>query len=190
MLYLNDHVGDIDIAASLRAVSPQRRRETLLYRRDHDRRLSLAAYMLLQEALKAEYGITRPPEFIFGPHGKPLLEAYPHIHFSLSHCSRAALCVTDRRPVGCDIETVPPTLDLGLCRRVLSARELRHVLRSASPPHAFAAWWTRKEAFLKLTGEGLTDTLSTLLATPEARRATFRTSRTPDGTCVYTVCTF
>ena len=106
MIYLNTHPEDLNIDLALKQVSPQRREAALRYMRDIDRKLSLAAFLLLMEGLEKEYGISEPPVLAFGPHGKPFLRDYPHIHFNLSHCSRAALCVVGDAPVGCDVETV------------------------------------------------------------------------------------
>lgn len=190
MIYLNTHPGQLNVAEALDLVSAQRREKTLRYLREADRRLSLAAYLLLQEALEKEYGITGPQEFSFGPNGKPFLRDFPHIHFNLSHCSGAALCVVSDSPVGCDIETVESRLDMDLCQRCCSPAELDAILHATRPPLAFCTLWTRKEAFLKLTGEGLTDSLESLLSTPQAASAHFDTHVAPDTSFVYTVATF
>ena len=188
MVYLNAHPEVLDINAALRRVSPQRREAALRYVREIDRKLSLAAFLLLQEALEKEYGITQPPELSFGPHGKPFLRDYPYIHFNLSHCSRAALCVVSDVPVGCDVETVQKTLDMDLCNHCCSPLELQEILSSTHPEQAFCALWTRKEAFLKWTGEGLTDRLPDLLSSPEAAAAHFETRLSPDATFAFTLC--
>ncbi len=188
MLYLNTHIQDLDVERALAQVSPQRRREALRYVKECDRRLSLAVYLLLQEALEKEYGITGAPRFGFGPAGKPFLEDYPHIHFNLSHCPGAALCVVSDEPVGCDIECVPETLDMDLCRHVCHESELDVILNSPSPEVAFATLWTRKEALLKYTGEGLTENLPQLMFSPVAGTVRFETFTTFSGDFVYTVC--
>lgn len=188
MLYINTHPADLDIDKALARVSAQRRRHAMQFVKEHDRKLSLAAYLLLLEALEKEYGITEAPEFSFGPHRKPFLKDYPHIHFNLSHCSAAVLCVVSDRPVGCDIETVESPLDMDLCRYCCSPAEIDAILKAPSPPLAFYGLWTRKEAFLKLSGEGLSDNLPGLLETDEADRAVFDTRIGPDASYVYTVC--
>ncbi|MBO4624244.1 MAG: 4'-phosphopantetheinyl transferase superfamily protein [Bacteroidales bacterium] len=188
MIYLNCHTEELDWEQALSRVSPQRREQALRYVKDSDRRQSLAAYLLLLQALEEEYGISDPVEFGFGPHGKPFLKDYPHIHFNLSHCPGASLCVLEASPVGCDIEGVPPVLDEDLCRWVCSDQEFAQIRQSARPTVAFTRLWTRKEAFLKFTGEGLTDHLKKLLLLPEAKAVSFETVEAPDGTWVYTVC--
>ena len=188
MIYLNDDIYALDLERALEAVSPQRRALALRYRFELDRRLSLAVYLLLCEGLKKEYGITEPPEFVFGPHGKPALKDHPGIHFNLSHCHRAALCVLDDAPVGCDVECVPDRLDRDICRRCFNEEEIAAIQDSDHPTMAFTRLWTRKEAFLKLTGEGLTDQLPVLFSSSRADNVCFRTYTAADRSYVYTVC--
>ena len=182
MIYLNDHTEELNIGQALERVSQQRRELALRYVKDSDRRLSLAVYLLLQEALENEYGVTGDLTFGFGPHGKPFLQDYPQIHFNLSHCPGVALCVVSDAPVGCDVEGVPSVLDLDVCRRVFSEEEQTFILASPSPTLSFARLWTQKEAFLKYTGEGLTDHF------PIVRAIRSETIVAPSGAYVYTIC--
>lgn len=185
---MNDHIEDVDLADALRRVSRQRRDYALRYRQELDQRLSLAVYLLLMEGLAREYGIREPQDLSFGPNGKPFIAARPDIHFNLSHCCQAALCVISDRPIGCDVESVPGKLDMDVCRHCFNDREITSILASDNPPLAFTALWTRKEAFLKLTGQGLADSLPGLLSSPEAKHLTFHTHLASDNSYVYTIC--
>lgn len=188
MVYLNDGIDAIDVGQALKAVSPQRREKALRYRQIRDRRLSLAAYLLLAEGLEKEYGIRELPEFAFGRNGKPFLAGHPGIHFNLSHCREAALCAIGGSPVGCDVESVPGKLDMDLCRRCFNDAEIARIAGADRPTLAFARLWTQKEAFLKLTGEGLSDGLPDLLCDGRAENVSFDTHTAPDGSYVHTVC--
>ena len=188
MIYLNEHPEDLNIALALKQVGPQRREAALRYLREIDRKLSLAAFLLLMEGLEKEYGIMEPPVLAFGPHGKPFLRDHPRIHFNLSHCARAVLCVVGDAPVGCDVETVEFPLDRDLVRHCCSPEEEAAILSSERPDVAFCTLWTRKEAYLKWTGEGLTDHLPELFASPKAAAARFETRVSPDASFVYTLC--
>lgn len=186
MIYLNDHIDKLDISEALRQVSPQRAAYALRYGRELDQRLSLAVFLLLQQALREEYGLKEVPEFAFGPNGKPYLKEHPEIHFNLSHCSRAAMCVVADHPVGCDIETVPDELDLELCRYCFNEEEVASILASDSPTIAFTALWTQKEALLKLTGTGLSSPCHP--ATQPPSHSVTHSHVSPDRSYVYTVC--
>ncbi len=104
--------------------------------------------------------------FRYGNYGKPeLLEQAeaPNIHFNLSHSdSMACVAVTRAGPVGLDIEHVKPLHDMGeLVNRFFSPREssLFERLDQHEQPDAFFNLWTRKEAWLKATGEGISQFL-------------------------------
>ena len=188
MIYLNEDIESINVGAALRKVSAQRAAYALRYRQERDRKLSLAVYLLLLEVLEKEYGINELPEFDFEYHGKPKIKGHSEIHFNLSHCLRAALCVIDNQPVGCDVESVPDELDMDVCRHCFNEEEIAGIVDSAQPTLAFTTLWTKKEAFLKLTGEGLTDNLPSLLTTPQAEKVAFETHIATDNSYVYSIC--
>ena len=165
-VYINDRIQDFDLQEALGIVSKERRDYALRYRREHDQRLCLATYMLLQQALKEKHGINEPPQFISGPHGKPSLKNHPEIHFNLSHCDEAAVCVIGTRPVGIDVESIHP-FDSELAADTMNPEELRIIHSSTDPSIAFTRFWTMKESLLKLTGEGITDNLPGILSTAE-----------------------
>jgi len=101
--------------------------------------------------------------FSYGPHDKPLLDHRyhePSLSFNVTHRREIALyAVTSRSAVGVDIEYVEPLPDLeGVASTFFSTRELSllHLLPESERLVAFFTCWTRKEAYLKALGEGLT----------------------------------
>ncbi len=108
----------------------------------------------------------------YGPHGKPRLGrdcAGAELRFNLSHSrSRVALALAHGRDVGIDIEWIDARRDwVPLAARIFSPRELAewHALAPSQQPAAFFQGWTRKEAYLKATGAGLTDALPAIEVT-------------------------
>ena len=97
---------------------------------------------------------------VISGNGKPALAPpWDGWRFNLSHSGPAALVgVSQGRPVGVDIERIRPMpAALGIARRFFSRGE-QEALEALAPRErepAFFACWTRKEAFLKATGEGL-----------------------------------
>ncbi len=96
--------------------------------------------------------------FSYSRHGKPSMEGVRGWHFNVSHSGSLLACaVTAAAPIGVDIEQVRPMPDAtGIARRFFSAAEAERV-RAARPESVDALFfeiWTRKEAFLKATGEG------------------------------------
>lgn len=170
MLYINDHISDFDLERAIADLPPQRREKAMAFKSERDRRLSVAVYRLLCEALRQEFAISEPPVFGYRQGGKPFLADWPEIHFSLSHCRQAAACAIGLSPVGVDVETIRPFSE-ELARRVLNADELHSVVTSANPSAAFTRLWTMKESLLKLSGEGIRGPLADVLS----RNAHFHT---------------
>jgi 4'-phosphopantetheinyl transferase len=94
--------------------------------------------------------------FQYGEFGKPFLEAP---HFNVAH-SGSMLCVavSSDSELGVDIEKIKPMRDaLSIANRFFSPTESAR-LHALPPPlqtPAFFECWTRKEAFVKATGQGL-----------------------------------
>ena len=101
--------------------------------------------------------------FIYGPHGKPALATDTGgvaLRFNVSHSHGLALyAITRGREVGVDAERIrPAVVQEKVAERFFSPREVA-VLRALPTPlqaRAFFACWTRKEAYIKATGDGLT----------------------------------
>lgn len=125
----------------------------------HRRRFSVARG-LLREFL-AGYADT-PAEallFEYSAFGKPTLAGHPALQFNLSHSGELALvAVALDTPVGVDVELMRSSVEyLGLASRFFAASEVLalQTLPEAQRRAGFYACWTRKEAFIKAVGEGL-----------------------------------
>ena len=124
---------------------------------------SLAGWAFLREVVSLYLAV--PPQelvFDFDPRGKPALvkEQNPgDLRFSLSHSGGTLLVAVARgREVGVDVETIRPNRPhLDLARRFFSSEEAKVLaaLPARVRPFAFTSAWTRKEAYLKATGEGI-----------------------------------
>ena len=185
MLYLNDHLYDFDLDEALGKLSPQRREQAMRYKHEFGRRASAAAYLLLCQALREEYGIQENPVFEYGEHGKPFLADYPHIFFSLSHCQEAAACYVSNSPVGVDVETIRP-LRPSLVNYTMNDGEIGQIRFADRPDLLFTRLWTQKEALAKCLGRGIDGHIKDLLSLhPEA---SIETTVSPDCRYVVSVC--
>lgn len=94
--------------------------------------------------------------------GKPFLadEKLRRFQFNFSNSSDLAICaVTLTQPIGVDLERIRSMADmLGLAQRFFADKETERLLAQpvANQPDAFFRLWTRKEAWLKAIGKGLT----------------------------------
>lgn len=175
MVYIDDHVDALDLDLALTRVSAQRREQALKFRHDNGRRLSLAVYLLLVGGLRDEFGIEESPVFDYTAGGKPFIPGHPDIHFSFSHSGNVALCALSGQPVGADVE-VPRKISSPLIAYTMNDREQEQINASADPALRFLYFWTRKEALLKLTGEGIRNDMKNVLS--EAERYHFETIKT------------
>jgi 4'-phosphopantetheinyl transferase len=130
---------------------------------EKDRRHFIAARGLLRVIL-GSYLKLKPNRlnFIYTPHGKPKIAneiEYNYLKFNLSHSHGLALyAITLGRKIGIDIERVRTNLSFEkLAKRFFSPLEFQ--MLSSLPPseriEGFFNCWTRKEAYIKAIGEGL-----------------------------------
>ncbi len=103
--------------------------------------------------------------------GKPYLVNYPALAFNLSHTQdRFLIAVAWHCRVGIDIEVVKPRASLeGLVNKCFSELESQywHRLDNADKTDLFYRHWTRKEAFVKATGAGISVGLNQCEINPE-----------------------
>jgi len=114
--------------------------------------------------------LSEPPvkiRYRFGAFGKPSLQEDANgvrLRFNASHSQDLALiAVAARREVGVDVEQVRSDLDTGdIASRFFSPSEIRALEKLPETDRAFGFFqcWTRKEAFIKAVGMGLSLPLS------------------------------
>jgi 4'-phosphopantetheinyl transferase len=99
--------------------------------------------------------------FVFNQYGKPALAPFydSKFEFNLSHSDDIALyALTYGRQVGVDVEYMKEDIEYDELARVSFSPDERAVLRSLSGEakrEAFYNCWTRKEAYIKARGMGL-----------------------------------
>jgi 4'-phosphopantetheinyl transferase len=131
------------------------------FRFERDRRRFVSGRSVLRHLL-ARYVDASPTgiAFEYGPYGKPDVPEAP-VSFNVSHSGSSALfAFAPRFELGVDVEVLDHSLvdDLLVAKQFFSPREIE-MLRAHAPsarPRAFLRCWTRKEAFVKARGDGLT----------------------------------
>ncbi len=127
-----------------------------------DRNHFVVARGLLRNLLAAYLGVNCAElRFSYGAQGKPflLLDDQAQINFNVSHSDgRAAFAFTRGRDLGVDLEYVKDDFDDELIANRFFSRAEVLALRTvpvALRKQAFFNCWTRKEAYIKARGEGL-----------------------------------
>jgi 4'-phosphopantetheinyl transferase len=128
-----------------------------------DRARFVAGRGLLRIILSSYVGVP-PGEIIFtyGSRGKPALQPeidQPAIEFNLAHSHGMAIyAITQDRPVGVDIEFIQadfPVEDVATNFFSVAELSMLQALPRKLRVEAFFKCWTRKEAFIKALGDGL-----------------------------------
>ena len=158
---LRDFDSDLPSLQSVLSPWEQARAERFRFLRDRDN------YIICHGILRMLLGsyVGQSPSDLsltIGACGKPELRAGSGgggIHFNLSHSRDLVLCgITGACPIGVDVEYLQP---IPRCERIAreffsqtEAESLRALPREFRTQHFFDLW-TRKEALLKATGDGL-----------------------------------
>lgn len=128
-----------------------------------DRRCFVVSRGLLRTILSRYLG-TQPEQlrFCYDPHGKPALvtaAGQDTLSFNLSHSGNLVLYALARgRRVGIDLERIRDVIEYEqIAARFFSPRESAalQALPTSIKSEAFFNCWTRKEAYIKARGEGL-----------------------------------
>jgi 4'-phosphopantetheinyl transferase len=153
-----------DLAEDLNILSTDERTRADRFRAVGDRARFVAARGALRRIL-ARYTGERPEHLLFsyGRWGKPRLEPAgraKRMEFNVSHSGQIVLIAfASGRRLGVDVEKILPVAenDERLSRSWLSELELSEMSTMDAPARtrAFYSLWTRREAYLKARGEGL-----------------------------------
>lgn len=164
-----DDVSGSALAELIDMLPAWRREEALRFKHEGGRRECALSYQLLCDMLSECWGIAEQPQFVKGQHGKPALsfceaDNNGKYHFNISHCKNAIACiVSDEGEVGIDVERLG-RYNKTLAEYCMSVDEVQRIEKSDDKDAAFALLWTKKEALLKYTGEGITDDIKACLA--------------------------
>lgn len=95
-------------------------------------------------------------QLVYGTHGKPALWGNSVPHFNISHSGKYVVCALSEVPCGIDIQEKKELKNHRIFEKILSPKEQNEALLSIDKTAVFYKYWTRKESFLKLTGQGIT----------------------------------
>lgn len=150
--YLKEHFAEL-----LAGLYPERRERVKAFRRQEPAYVSMTAGLLLQETLQSKLGIL-PSELVLerNEYGKPSVKGYPDFHFNLSHAGGYVVLGYGAAPLGVDIERIRGQNEK-MAKRVLTEREYQYISEGNADMRdaRFFHLWTMKEAYLKMTGQGI-----------------------------------
>ncbi len=148
-------------ATATALLSADERARAERFRFDRHRRLYISSHAALR-LLLARYLRASPASLVIAAeaNGRPILASPAgRLQFNVSHSGDLALvAVSCIAPLGVDIEEVRDLPDfVDIARRYFAPTEVEHLLRLAPRERlgGFFVTWTRKEAFVKALGLGL-----------------------------------
>jgi len=112
---------------------------------------------VLSQILKTDAGDI---EFKYSSKKKPFVNG---VEFNVSHSGDCVILAISSHQVGIDIELIDPDYDYEeLLTPNFHSQEIAYIRNNKNKVTGFYTLWTRKEAILKASGEGLTDELDKL----------------------------
>lgn len=153
------YMADDIVQELFQTLLPEEQERAFRFRQTDDRLRFVVGRALLRKLLGSytKQGLENI-SFQHNAYGKPELAGYHHIpQFNLAHAGSYVAIGLDSQPVGIDIEYINPAFDFNsLLATNFSRKEIQYLQESPSPYTSFYLLWTRKEAFLKHIGCGLT----------------------------------
>lgn len=172
-------------------LSEDERARALRFYQSKDRRRFIFARAALRQILATTLQVAPDAlRFGYGPQGKPRL-VDGALCFNLSHSDELALVAVARgREVGVDVERMRAARDAARLARRFFARNESDALMALPPAQRLAAFyrcWTRKEAYLKARGDGLSLPLDAFEVSLDPD-APAKLLAAPDGAGTWALC--
>ncbi len=177
-----------EVARMRQTLSPDELERADRFRFEKDRTAFVSARATLRRILAGYLSIDPASlQFGYGAHGKPFIEGEPDgLTFNVSHSHALAVYAVGRnRKIGVDVEHIRPDYaGEDIARRFFAPGEVDRLLALAPEQRAvgFFLCWTRKEAYIKARGEGLSHPLARfeVSLTPGQPAALLETLDDPD----------
>ncbi len=167
---------------ALASLSDERAAAIMNYKKESGRLLSLYSALLANKAffdllhipadrLKFSYGTNRRPHLVY--------PADTGLDFNYSHTESAVLfALTDESFIGTDIESSARRIPANIYAKVFHPDEINYINSSGkSKEERFFECWTRKEAYTKQLGTGLSRNLSSINTLSDVMSSTMLTIR-------------
>ena len=103
--------------------------------------------------------------FAENKYGKPFVSGLENMHFSTSHSGNMIICAVARHNIGADCQIININ-DIAKCKKIAGRFYSPHenLFLDGLPAHKYISnffeIWTKKEAYIKYTGRGLSEGLS------------------------------
>lgn len=126
-------------------------------------------------------GIKPKGEILLTPNGKPYFEGNP-VYFNISHSFDKVVVAIFRDRVGVDIEIIRENKEK-IARRFFHEKEWEYLSKISieNYPREFTKIWTKKESYIKMTGEGFKRPLNSFNVLSNSSSVYFKEIEVFDG---------
>ncbi|MCI8472300.1 MAG: 4'-phosphopantetheinyl transferase superfamily protein [Clostridiales bacterium] len=168
-------------------IAPDKKSKLDNYKSDIDKKLGLYADLLLRIAIHQDLNIENSDiKLSTNSYGKPFLKNNQDYHFNISHTHNMIAVAISSNPVGVDVERTRE-IDTGIAKRFFTKREQNYIEKSQDDLYErFFEIWTKKEAYIKCTGKGLSVPLDSFDVTGKSLSERFYT--VGDGKYIINMC--
>ncbi len=162
----------------------ERQKRIARYKFQKDKLLSMFAGLMIHYSYYLRYGDIVLPEIICGEFGKPFFRNETGKEFSVSHTFRKGkglvAAAFSSEPAGVDAEFIKES-NLQIADHFFTEAESAYIHSSENPYESFCKVWTRKEAFVKCSGEGLQHGFDSFSVIDKKSENLFLTEKYPDS---------
>lgn len=155
-LKIDENIDEDKFTHLLSLTSIEKQHKINQFRFDVDKKLSLFSDILVQYIACQNLNVTiNDLHFANNEYGKPFLMSYPYFHYNISHTRNAIVVGVFNKPIGVDIEKIKQS-DLKIAKRFFTDNEINYTLSDTKRyDKLFYEIWTKKEAYIKWLGKGL-----------------------------------
>ena len=170
----------------LKFLSNERKNKILNYRQEKNRITCLYSGLLVRLALIRFYKCRNEDlKFEIGKYGKPFLSKKSKMNFNLSHSGDYIFLGISEDIIGVDIEKIRH-YDTAIVKRCFHPLEIDYIQKARNKDLAFCIIWTRKEAYFKCIGTGLSKDINLINTLNPSDEFTIKTN-IHDG-YAYSIC--
>lgn len=146
-------VSEFDFNKKLESLPSDIQKGILSYRFFNDRKLKLYGRLIIKDYLETNNILCDWSKLRFGKYGKPYFNG---IEFNISHSGTIVIVGFSNDPIGVDIE-YKKAIEVADLSMFFHEDEKTYLNKSTDKIKAFYHVWTRKEAFLKAIGNGISN---------------------------------
>jgi len=150
-------------------MSPEKQMQIRKFKFDIDKKLSLFADLYVRYLACTTFNLCNT-DLVFdkNDYGKPYLVGFPNFQYNISHTRNAIAIGLSSEPMGVDIEKIRYA-DLKIAERFFCKNEYAYIsTRPEQQDKLFYEIWTKKEAYIKWIGKGLSLPLTSFDVTDTA----------------------